>query len=424
MSEFKNTQGVLSTPQGARIVMLLATLALVLLGVVMVYSAGSLEALRDDASPEEYLIKPLVFAAVGIAAGVFAWKVLPYSVWRGPFMWIIWGASMFLLFLTAVMGTVGLGAQRWLVLGPVNLQPSEFAKIALIMMTAHQFALLREGRATGKDFIGRMFVLVFIPLIVFLYEAQSDLGTTIIVAVGILAVMWLGEVPRAYIFGFLGALFFFGFFAIVGTGYRSDRFAYLDPWNDGENGLGNGYQIIRSYYSLADGGIFGVGLGNSRGKYDYLPEAETDFIYAVVCEELGMIGGIVVIGLFIAMLMAGMAIASQSVDSYGSMLAGSLTVMLVFQAFLNIGCVVGLLPTTGKPLPFLSSGGSSLMASLIMVGLILAVSEGSGAQDVYERRRANLRVVRSAPHDGSDGAGGATRARASRGRYISGSGRR
>ncbi|WP_165247146.1 FtsW/RodA/SpoVE family cell cycle protein [Adlercreutzia sp. ZJ141] len=420
MSDPHNNTGLLGSPQGARIALLIITLALVLMGTVMVYSAGSIEALSEGASPESYLIKHAAYGCIGIVCGVVVWKVIPYAAWRGPLLWGVWAAAIVMLVLTSVMGIVGLGAQRWLVLGPISLQPSEFAKIALVMMTVHQFALLREGQSSGRDFLVRVGVLVLIPLL-FLYKTQSDLGTTAIIAVGILAVMWLGEVPKKWIAIICGALVVFVIIAIFGTGYRSDRMVYLHPWDDGEDGYGKGLQIIRSYCSLADGGLFGVGLGNSRGKYSFLPESETDFIFAIVVEELGMLGGIVIIGLFVGMLFAGIAIARQSSDSFGTMLAGSLTSMIVFQAFLNISCVIGILPTTGKPLPFVSSGGSSLIASLIMVGLVLAVSEGAGTSDVYERRRANLRVVRAVPD--SDSAQ-RMRSRRSESRSMRGKGRR
>ena len=188
--------------------------------------------------------------------------------------------------------------------------------------------------------------------------------------------------------------------AIVGTGYRSDRMLFLNPWADGENGLGKGFQLIHSYYAFSEGGLFGVGLGNSREKF-YLPEAETDFIFAIVGEELGMVGALAVVVLFILFLYAGMRIAKAAANDFATMVAGSCTLMLVFQAFLNIGCVVGLLPTTGKPLPFVSSGGSSLIATFIMVGLILSVSKEAGGPSIYEKRRADLRVVRAAEPDHS-----------------------
>ena len=191
----------------------------------------------------------------------------------------------------------------------------------------------------------------------------------------------------------IAGLILFGIAATVISSYRGDRFLYLNPWNDGQNGQGRGYQIIHSYYAFSEGGIFGAGLGNSHEKYLYLPESETDFIFAIIGEELGLVGASFVIIVFLALLWAGMRIARAAADDYGAMIAGALTIMLVFQAFLNIGCTIGVFPTTGKPLPFISSGGSSLIASFMMVGIIMSVSEDVAGKSIYDRRRDNLRVV-------------------------------
>ena len=212
----------------------------------------------------------------------------------------------------------------------------------------------------------------------FLYVFQSDLGTTLIIGVGLLSVLWIGEVPTKWFALIVLGLFIFALIAVFGTGYRSNRFNILfDPWNDGAGGYGDGYQIIHSYYALAEGGVTGVGLGNSHEKFQYLPEAETDFIFAVIGEELGLIGATLVIILFLVLLWSGMRICRSAATGFDAMLSGSLVIMIVAQAFLNILCVIGLLPTTGKPLPFISSGGSSMIATLIMVGMILGVSEAS-----------------------------------------------
>ena len=196
----------------------------------------------------------------------------------------------------------------------------------------------------------------------------------------------------------------------------------MDPWNDGEGGYGTGYNIIRSYYALAEGGIFGVGLGNSHEKFQYLFASESDFIFAVIGEELGLVGALFVIGLFFCVLYAGLAIAERASDDIGAMIAGGATVMLVFQAFLNIACVIGVFPTTGKPLPFISSGGTSTIASFILVGLVLSVSAAPAAPSVYEQRRADLRLVRreSAPPAPS---GRARSGESSRSRSAAASGR-
>lgn len=395
------SSGVPAAIMGPRILILIATLALLLLGFVMVYSASSIVALNEGLSTESYLVKQLIYAAVGIVICVVIWKLIPYHIWLGPLSWLVWGLAVFLLLLVALIGNEGYGATRWVDIGPFSLQPSEFAKIVFMIMTARIIFELRNGEIDLKTAVVQGFVLVFMPLML-IFFSQSDLGTTLICFVGILMVLWLGEIPLKLILGILAA----GLIAVIFAstiGYRADRFIFLNPWDDGEGGLGTGYQLIHSYYAFAQGGLFGVGLGNSREKFLYLPMSETDFIYAIIGEELGLIGALIVIVLFIVFLYAGLKIAQSAPDGFGTMLAGGLTAMIVFQAFLNIGCVIGVLPTTGKPLPFISSGGSSLMASLIMFGLILSVSQGSNTLSVYEQRRNDLRVVRARNNSSSGG---------------------
>ena len=377
--------------QVPRVALILAVLALLLVGLVMVYSASSVAAHGEGGSAEGGLVSQLAYAVIGIVAVVVIWRI-PYEVWVGRLVWAIWGVSLVLLILTAVMGSAGFGAQRWLELGPVRFQPSEFVKIALVLVAIRIFFDMRAGVVEARMTAIQVLLFIVAPLFL-LYETQSDLGTTLICIVGILAVMWLGGV-KPYILGtvlVIGAIFMA--FAVFGTGYRSGRMVYLDPWNDGEGGYGTGYNIIRSYYAFAEGGLFGVGLGNSHEKYEYLFASDTDFIFAVIGEELGLVGALAVIALFLVVLVAGLRISGQCSDVMGSVMAGAFTVMLVFQAFLNIGCTIGVFPTTGKPLPFISSGGSSMIASLIMVGLILSVSKG----DDPAVRRGNLRAVRMGP---------------------------
>ncbi|WP_139652648.1 FtsW/RodA/SpoVE family cell cycle protein [Raoultibacter phocaeensis] len=379
--------------QGPRILLLLSVFALLLIGLVMVYSAGSIEAISEGDSPASFLVRQLGFAVFGCVGAVFIWKFIPYHVWMGKLLWAAWILAVLLLLLTAVMGTVGLGAQRWLIIGPVRIQPSEFAKIVFVLMMARILFDFRNGELDVRNLFVQVALLIVVPLFI-IYRTQSDLGTTIICFVGILTVLWVGEVPlRTILLLVIGGLAFAALASMVG--YRQDRFVFLNPWDDGEGGFGNGYQLIHSFYAFSEGGLFGVGLGNSREKFLYLPEAETDFIFSIIGEELGLIGAAAVIALFLLFLYAGIRIAQAAPDNFGTMIAGSITIMVVFQAFLNIGCVLGLLPTTGKPLPFISSGGSSLVACLFMVGLILSVSQHSDVPSVYERRRDDLRVVRS-----------------------------
>ncbi len=379
---------------GPRIVMLLCVLALTLLGFVMIYSASSISAITENADAASYLFDQLKFAGVGVVAAVVLWKLIPYRIWAGPAVWVIWGLAVALLLLTAVTGLSALGAQRWLVLGPISLQPSEFVKIAIVLAAARLFSDLRAGALDTRTFIVQVLLVIVAPT-AFLFTTQSDLGTTAIIAVGILGVMWLGEVPLRTMLIVVAGFVVFAVLAVVLSSYRGDRFLYLNPWNDGQGGQGRGYQIIHSYYAFSEGGIFGSGLGNSREKYLYLPESETDFIFAIIGEELGLVGALAVIGVFLALLWAGMRIARSAADDFGAMVAGALTIMLVFQAFLNIGCAIGVFPTTGKPLPFISSGGSSLIASFMMIGIVLSVSEDVAGKSIYDRRRDDLRVIRN-----------------------------
>lgn len=377
-----------------RILLVFATFALLLIGLLMVYSASFVEAIHEGEAASSYVLKQVIFAGIGVAAVVVIWKFIPPRVWSGGLLDLIWGLAMLLLILTALIGTGDeeWGARRWLYLGPIGLQPSEFAKIAVVLMAANILVRVREGSISIKEIIGRGAICVLLPIGIILVP-ESDLGTSAICLIGVLAVMWLGETPLRIMIPTVVAIVVLALIFIFGVSYRASRFVYLDPWNDGEGGYGAGYAIIHSFYAFAEGGLFGVGLGNSREKFLYLPEAETDFIFAVIGEELGMVGAIAVVALFLLFLWAGLRIARSAATGLSAMIAGSCTVMLVFQAFLNIGCVIGVFPTTGKPLPFISSGGSSLIATLIMVGLILSVSREASEPSVYDRRREDLRVV-------------------------------
>ncbi|MBQ3302119.1 MAG: FtsW/RodA/SpoVE family cell cycle protein [Eggerthellaceae bacterium] len=392
-SNSKRTTAAAPDILGPQMVLLLTVLALTLIGFVMIYSASAPSAITEDLGAASYLFDQLKFAAVGVVVAFVVWKFFPYHVWEGPLLWVAWGLAMALLLATAVMGIAANGAQRWLIIGSFSLQPSEFAKIALVMVAACWIDRLRRNQVVFTTFLVGMILMVAVPMGLMLVS-QSDLGSTVIVAVGIIAVMWMGEVPLRAILFVIGGVVLIGLLAIFLASYRSDRFLFLNPWGDGDNGQGAGYQLVHSYYAISQGGLFGVGLGNSREKYEYLPESETDFIYSVICEELGLVGALVVMVLFLLLLWAGLRIARSAPDNFGCMLAGGLIIMLVAQAFLNIACAIGAFPTTGKPLPFISSGGSSLVASYIMIALVMSVAKGSGASSVYERRRDDLRVVR------------------------------
>ena len=369
----RDKRGAPAHIMGPRIILLLSVLALMLIGFVMIYSTSAVITLAKAGTevavdPMAETLNQIKFAVAGVILALIIWKFVPVSLWRSNAVWVIWAVAFALLVITAVAG-VGdeeWGARRWLMIGSASLQASEFAKIALVLVAARLFTDFREGQYTVLVFFALVGLLVLAPVLIIL-GPQSDLGTAMICVVG-----------------------------IFGSSYRRDRLmVFMNPWNDGEGGFGTGFQLIHSLYALSGGGLFGVGLGNSHEKYLYLTQADTDFIFAIIGEELGLVGAAVVIALFLLFLYAGTRIAQSSPDNFGTMVAGGCTIMIAFQAFLNIAMVIGWFPVVGKPLPFISSGGSSLVAMLIMVGIILSVSRGAEAPTIYDRRRADLRVVRA-----------------------------
>lgn len=386
-SFFKSAPAHIMAP---RLMVGLSTLALVILGLVMVYSSSSITAFVEQGDSTGEAIKQVAFVVIGLVFAVGAVLFAKHDVLRGFGGTIFWGICVVLLAITALMGTVGLGAKRWLIIGPISIQISEFAKIAFVLMAARIAEDYRNAEIDMVEAFKQAAIYIIVPL-GFLFVTQSDLGTTLICCVGLFIVLVLSGLSGRAIAGvfIVGAILIL--IAILISSYRSDRlFNFLDPWADEQ---GTGYQLIHSYKALAAGGIFGVGIGNSYEKLQYLPEAETDFIFAIIGEEMGLIGAIIVIVAFLVFLRGGFLIASQSKSMFSGFVAAGLTTMVVFQAFLNIACVIGLFPTTGKPLPFISSGGSSMISSLLLVGIILAISFDSHNEDEYRQRRENLHVV-------------------------------
>lgn len=378
----------------ASILLIASVFALVVIGLVMVFSATSADLSAAGKSPYEDVIGQAAYVAIGAVAAVVIWQLIPYHAWAGQLTLLFWGFCMVLLVLTFLAGTEVNGAKRWLYIGPIGMQPSEFIKVALLLMTIRIACLFQEQEIDFRMAFLRLVAFIGLPL-AFMYVTQSDLGTTLICAIGIFAVLWIGGFPTWSLVAIVavGALAVLG--GMFGTGYRSNRLVYLDPWNDGEGGLGSGYNIIRSYFALAEGGLFGVGIGNSHEKYQYLFASDSDFIFAVLGEEMGLVGALFVIGLFLLFLFTSLRISQGAPDNLGAMIAGGCAIMLVFQAFLNIGCAIGVFPTTGKPLPFISSGGTSVISSLLIVGLILSVQHASTPDPTYDKARDNLRVIRN-----------------------------
>ncbi len=395
-----------------------AALILLLCGLVMAYSASAITSISAGNSNVSYLISQGQFALIGLVMAILIYRFIPFDFWRSHGAWFAWTLCLILIAMTAAVGVSHGGATRWVVVAGRELQPSEFAKIGLAIMTCKLISDYDTGRISGKDLFIRLIVLVAAPIGA-IYVTQSDLGTAVICVVCLAAALFFTDKPISILItlGILGIIFVV--INATSSGYRSERMIYLDPWNDGKDGFGAGYQTIHSLYALADGGLFGVGLGNSREKFLYLPANNTDYVFAVVCEELGVVGALFIILCFFVLFYFGLRISQSCSSSFTKALSASLTTMLVFQAFLNIGCAISLFPMTGKPLPFFSVGGSSMLATMIILGFVLACSratEDETPEAVFARRREDLRVTTRA--NGFSESASATRQRGFHGEGV------
>ncbi len=350
--------------------LLVVTTALVLLGLVMVMSAAAVSDLRTSGSVWASFSRQSIYAAVGFAAMFVAMRH-HYEVWRRlalPLL-VVSGILMVAVLVPGV-GVGANGATRWLGAGPIRVQPSELAKLALIVWSAGY--LTDRHRQLRSDPRALRPVLVVLAGAAGLLLLQPNLGTLIVSACAVGAVVFVSGVPLVRLAGWaslgtLGALA-----ASMSAPYRRARlFGFLHPWNDP---LDTGYQTIQSAVGIASGGLTGVGLGASRAKWGFLPYAHTDFIFAIIAEELGLLGAVTVLGLFVALGFFGIRTALRAPDTFGMLLAAGITTWFVVQAVVNIGAVVGLLPITGVPLPFVSYGGSALVVNLTSMGVLLSVA--------------------------------------------------
>jgi cell division protein FtsW len=350
--------------------LLATTFALVGMGLVMVLSASSVESFATYGSSFLFFRKQLLGAALGVVVMVlvsrFDYRRLrPFA---RPLFWITLVALVAAL--VPGVGVSGGGSSRWLSLGPLTVQPSEMAKLSLILVTAHM--LERKGRWVGDLRELTMPVLPMTAIACLLMLIQPDLGTAIIAVSSVSVVMYLAGARIRHLLGILAAGGVAAGFLVLSKGYQRARFAsYLHPWADPLKG---GYQIIQGQIALGSGGLFGVGLGASRQKWSFLPNAHTDFIFAIIGEELGLIGALLVLATFAFFIYLGVRIARESPDRFGFLVAGGITAWIGIQAVINIGAVTGMLPVTGVPLPLISFGGTSLVVTLAGIGVLLSIA--------------------------------------------------
>ena len=371
-----------------RMLLILSAFALLVFGLVMVYSASFVWAFTNDAIGNDsmhYFKRQLLSVGVGLVAMLLA-TAISYRVWNTIASWLPWTAISVLLIMTFIAGNEELGGQRWIDVFGFNFQPSEFAKITIVLVGAALVIKLYKGEQV-KNIVLLAALAIGLPVLFILL--QPDLGTVIIIAAGVIAVAWFGELPLRTLAIVILCAVFLGAAMILLAGFRMNRIdAWLDPWALASN---EGYQIVNSFYAFAGGGVSGVGLGLSHQKYLYLPQPQNDLIFPIIGEEFGLIGTVLVVLLFLLFLYAGFRIARNAPDFHGRIIAGSAATLIGFQAFLNMFCMTNLLPLTGKPLPFFSAGGSSIVTTLILVGLILNVSFRSRTPEAALKRASKRR---------------------------------
>jgi cell division protein FtsW len=371
-----------------------AVLLLTCLGLVMVYSASAVTAQARLHDQFYYLKRQLVAAAVGMGLLLLFVRIGYRRLEALAVPLLLAVVVALVLVLIPGIGKVAGGARRWIDLGVIRFQPAEAAKVVLVLYLARSLSRKRERV--------KMFSIGFLPhvavtgLLVALVLAERDLGTAVILLLVLFVMLFAGGVKVGYLIGAVLLAIPIGWKLVAGTPYRMQRItAFLDPWQHRD---GIGFQIVESLLGIGNGGWFGQGLGEGKGKLFYLPAAHTDFIAAVIAEEIGLVGMALLVLLFATLVARGFRATALAPDPFGCYLALGLTTLIGAQALVNLAVVLGLLPTKGLTLPFVSYGGSSLMTMLAAAGMLLSVSGGQGG---FLRSQRSTRVAAPAVAGGA-----------------------
>lgn len=363
-------------------ILCITVILLLALGIIMVLSASAPSALSTTGNSYTYVKKQLIFAIAGIFVMLFLSKV-DYRFYK-KYYWQIYFISWIILLLVLVpgLGYSVKGATRWIKIGGFQFQPSELTKIGLIIFFAGYLSDHKdELYDLKKGFIKPICFLI--PPIGILFFVQNHLSVSLVICIITIVMMFIAgcRLKHFAVVGIVGIsliIGIFGFMQISGAGegsFRLDRIStYFDPWADAQ---GTGYQTVQSLYAIGSGGMFGLGLGNSKQKYLYIPEPHNDFIFSILAEELGFAGCIIVIILFAIFIWRGILIAMRATDMYGTLVAVGITTLVEVQAIINIAVVTATVPTTGMSLPFFSYGGTALLLLLANVGILLNISRSS-----------------------------------------------
>lgn len=353
--------------------LLLCILALLTIGIIMVQSAGSVLGFHDYGDSYYFVKRQMLFAGLGLVA-MFVTANIDYRFWlKYAKVGLVVCFILLVIVLIPGIGNVRGGARSWLGISSFGIQPSEFMKLGMILFLAkwlswekYDITSFNKGLLPPLGLVGTAFGLIML---------QPDLGTGSVMFGASLMIIFTAGARMKHL-GMLSLVGVAGFVGLIlAAPYRLKRItAFLDPWSDP---LGSGYQIIQSLYAIGPGGLGGLGLGMSRQKYSYVPEPQTDFIFSILAEELGFIGGMIVLLLFLMLVWRGMRIAMTVSDSFGSFLAVGIVGMVAIQVIVNIGVVIGMMPVTGITLPLISYGGSSLTLMLTALGILLNISRSA-----------------------------------------------
>ena len=360
---------------------LLWAMILLCFGIVMCYSAGVVDAMESYDDPLHYLVRNIILSVVAIAITV------PCVIFVRPWMWrafslIAYAAAVILLIAVLFVGTVGGGAERWIAIGPITVQPSEIAKLAVVMVLALYLEKYEKQVNSTQKFGGHfkhgfLMPMIFIGILCALIIGQPHISGVMIVGIIGVAVMFMGGTRLRWIFMLLA--FIVVAFLILITVFSSYAQARLDIWLhiDEVDPLGKAWQTLQGLNAIGSGGFFGLGLGASRQKYGYVPEPQNDFIFTIICEELGFIGAFGLVFLFGLLIWRGIKIGQNAPDKFSALVVWGLTFKIALQVAMNIAVVTNMMPNTGISLPFFSAGGSALMLQIFEVGIILSISRYS-----------------------------------------------
>lgn len=360
---------------------LIITLLLLSMGLIMLLSASAPKSFSESGNSYDYIVKQGLVAGIGLFL-MIALSKIDYRIFR-KLKWVIYVVCVVLLIIVGFVGIGENGAKRWIVILGFSFQPSEFAKIGLIIFYASLLCDIKEKNKIKKFVPGFVYPLMFLlPIAYAVFILQNHFSATFIMAAITCVQMFVAGSMLRYFLGVgllgVGGIALYILKGIASGQTDSFRLERIETWLNIEADLtGAGWQINQSLYAIGSGGLFGLGLGNSKQKYSYLPEPQNDFIFSVLAEELGFIGSIFVIILFALFVWRGIVIAIKAEDHFGTLIAIGITTMIGLQALINMAVVTNTIPVTGMSLPFFSYGGSAMLADLIGVGFLLSISRNS-----------------------------------------------